>query len=197
MAEPTESNFFVKNRVFAAVAVSTVIGVSLMVMVPPREFLRQDVNLKSEGKIMKSSSSSTKPSFVFILADDLAWNSLDYDDFDLTFVSPELSALADDGIKMTNYYALEYCNPSRASLLTGRYPVNMGMQYGVVEYYSNWGLRLGETLLPEILKDEGYSTYAFGKWHLGHFNEKYLPTARGFDTWTGETFNTHRNRHAM
>jgi arylsulfatase A-like enzyme len=100
-------------------------------------------------------------------------------------VTPELTKLADKGIRMTNYYALEYCNPSRASLLTGRYPVNMGMQYGMVQYNIPWGLRLDETLLPEVLKDNGYATYMFGKWHLGHFNERYLPTARGFDTFTG------------
>jgi arylsulfatase A-like enzyme len=169
----------------AALSVATVCGICFMIIAPRSKFSRPDAfSLFSSSS--KQSSSSTKPNFVFILADDLGWNSIGYMGYDMSFVTPELDKLAASGIKLTNYYAMEYCNPSRAALLTGRYPLNMGMQYGTVEYDVPWGLRLEETLLPEVLKSEGYSTYMLGKWHLGHFNERYLPTARGFDTFTGK-----------
>ena len=86
---------------------------------------------------------------------------------------------------MTNYYSQEVCTPARASLLTGRYPVTVGMQYGDVDPAESWGLPLKETTLADVLQDEGYTTYAVGKWNLGHHSPRYLPTARGFDYFIG------------
>jgi hypothetical protein len=73
-------------------------------------------------------SVSGLPNFVFLLADDLGWNSIGYENYDLYFATPNLDSLARKGIVMDNYYALEVCTPSRASLLTGRYPLSIGMQ---------------------------------------------------------------------
>ena len=128
-----------------------------------------------------SKAVNSKPNFVFILADDLGWNAIGYHDFDLSFATPALSALAKNGITMSSYYAQEVCTPSRASLMTGRYPLTIGMQFGEVDPAAGWGLNLTETLLPEVLQSAGYGTYMLGKWHLGHYSPKYLPTARGFD----------------
>jgi arylsulfatase A-like enzyme len=86
---------------------------------------------------------------------------------------------------MANFYAQEVCSPSRGSLLTGRYPLSIGMQYGMVSANAEWGMPLDETTLAEVLQDSGYSTHMLGKWHLGYFSPKFLPTARGFDNWTG------------
>jgi hypothetical protein len=72
-------------------------------------------------------TNTTKPNIVFILADDLSWNSLGYMDYDLAFATPTLTALASKGVIMTNYYSQELCTPSRAALLTGRYPTSLGM----------------------------------------------------------------------
>lgn len=69
---------------------------------------------------------SGKPNFVFIVADDLGWNSIGYQDYDLTFASPFITSLARKGVIMSNYYGQEICTPSRASLLTGRYPLSIG-----------------------------------------------------------------------
>jgi hypothetical protein len=183
-------SLFPKKRTYAAIAIALFCGLGVMIIMPHKSSDIEIIDIAqlsiNEKSIVKSSSSS-KPHIIFLLSDDLAWNSIGYQDYDLAFVTPELTALAADGITMTNYYAMEFCNPSRAALLTGRYPVNMGIQYGVVSADLPWGLRLEETLLPEVLKDEGYKTYMLGKWHLGHFNEKYLPTARGFETYTGES----------
>jgi arylsulfatase A-like enzyme len=172
-----------KYRLAVALASAATIGICLMVLVQPNQTF---FSLKGTQQLNVKKSSSTKPNFVFIYADDLAWNSIGYEDYDLQFTTPHLTSMAEKGIRMTNYYAQEVCNPSRASLLTGRYPASVGMQYGVIQYYDPWGLSLDETLLPEILKDEGYKTYMLGKWHLGHYSERMLPTARGFDTFTGQ-----------
>jgi hypothetical protein len=134
---------------------------------------------------IRGSSSTDAPHIIFILADDLGWNSIGYYDYDLSFATPHLTALAKDGIILANYYSQEVCTPGRAALLTGRYPLSIGMQYGVVETDTPWGLNLNETTLAEVLKLNGYATHMLGKWHLGHHSPQYLPTARGFDTFTG------------
>ena len=65
--------------------------------------------------------------------------------------------------------------------MTGRYPMRHGLQVGVVRPWAQYGLPLEERTLPQALKDAGYATAIFGKWHLGHFAPEYLPTRRGFD----------------
>jgi arylsulfatase A-like enzyme len=70
--------------------------------------------------------------------------------------------------------------------MTGRYPITIGMQYEELQTDVNWGLNLTEILLPEVLRDNGnYKNYALGKWNLGHFTPKLLPTARGFHEYLG------------
>jgi arylsulfatase A-like enzyme len=133
-----------------------------------------------------------KPHIIFVLADDLGWNSMGYENYDLNFTTPFLSDLASKGIIMDNYYAQEMCSPSRASLLTGRYPLTIGMQYSMINPTTSFGLSTDETLLPEVLRENGYATHMLGKWHLGHYSPLLLPTARGFDHFSGylsgETF---------
>lgn len=119
------------------------------------------------------------------IADDLAWNSIGYEDFDLSFTTPFLTKLAKKGLVMSNYYSQEVCTPARTALLTGRYPIRTGTQYYEVTSNNRWGLNLTEILLPEILRDEGYTTYMLGKWNIGHYSPHHLPTARGFDFFLG------------
>lgn len=104
---------------------------------------------------------------------------------DLSYVTPYLSALGKAGTVLTQYYAQEVCTPSRAALLTGRYPISLGMQSGVVQTNVPWGLPLAETTLAEVLSDNGYATHMLGKWHLGHHSPRFLPTARGFNSYVG------------
>ena len=136
---------------------------------------------------------STKPNIIFMLADDLGYNSMGYSDTtDLQYSTPFMTELANKGIKLSNYYAMEVCTPSRASLLTGRYPLSMGIQFNDATLSVAWALNDTETLLPEVLRGAGYSTYMLGKWNIGHFSPRFLPTARGFDYFvgflTGETY---------
>ena len=128
---------------------------------------------------------TSKPHVIIIVADDLGWNSMGYNSDIMEFATPFLTYLGKSGIMLNNFYSQEVCSPARASLLTGRYPVSLGMQYRMVSSTMEWGLPLDETTMADILNDNGYATHALGKWHLGYFSPLYLPTARGFDTFTG------------
>ena len=140
---------------------------------------------ESNPVIDLSATQKRSPHIILIVADDLAWNSIGYSSDSMAFVTPSLTALAQKGIVMENFYAQEVCSPSRGSLLTGRYPLSIGMQYGMVAANAEWGMPLDETTIAEVLGNNGYSTHMLGKWHLGYFSPRFLPTARGFDTWTG------------
>lgn len=149
-------------------------------------FFQIKANLREDVSVIDLSvSAKTSPHVIMIVADDLAWNSIGYSSDELAFVTSQLTALAQSGIIMDNFYAQEVCSPSRGSLLTGRYPLSIGMQYGMVAANAEWGMPLDETTLAEVLSDGGYNTHMLGKWHLGYFSPKFLPTARGFDSWTG------------
>ena len=149
------------------------------------------VGLPVDGKKLSSTSDGvTHPNIIFVLADDLPWNAGSFggygDDSDLSFATPNLAMYSEMGIKMTNYYTQESCTPARAALMTGRYPLTLGMQFGDVDPDTHWGLNETETLLPEALLSGGYYTnYMLGKWNLGHFSPRLLPTARGFNYYTG------------
>ena len=107
-----------------------------------------------------------------------------------------------DGIKIASYYTQQLCTPSRASLLTGMYPIHIGMQHDVIQPESKFGLPLGHKLLPAYLKELlGYETHMIGKWHLGHYTKEYLPQQRGFDNFFGYLsdqlwYYNHKSPHA-
>ena len=140
---------------------------------------------ESNPVIDLSATQKRSPHIILIVADDLAWNSIGYSSDSMAFVTPSLTNLAQKGIVMDNFYAQEVCSPSRGSLLTGRYPLSIGMQYGMVAANAEWGMPLDETTIAEVLGNNGYTTHMLGKWHLGYFSPRFLPTARGFDSWTG------------
>jgi len=119
------------------------------------------------------------------VADDLGWNSLGYNDDDISFATPIMTKMAREGVILDNFYSQEVCSPARGSLLTGRYPLSIGMQYGMVAATAEWGMPLDEVTIAEVLQDNHYTTHMLGKWHLGYFSPLFLPTARGFDTWIG------------
>ena len=126
---------------------------------------------------------ATKPNIIFILADDLGWADVGWHGSDIR--TPHLDKLAERGAKLEQFYVLPVCSPTRAALMTGRYPIRHGLQVGVVRPWAQYGLPLDERTLPQALKEAGYSTHISGKWHLGHFQPEYLPTRRGFDTQYG------------
>lgn len=135
----------------------------------------------------ETAKAATPPHILMVLADDLGWNDIGYGSEDLKGVSPILDALALDGVRLTNFYSQHLCTPARSALLTGKYPIHTGTQHEeVIAPMSPWGLNLSHVLLPEVLSASGaYDAHAVGKWHLGHFSFSYLPTARGFSSFTG------------
>jgi arylsulfatase A-like enzyme len=124
-----------------------------------------------------------RPNVIVIIADDLGWADVGWHGSEIK--TPHLDKLADLGAKLEQFYVLPVCTPTRAALMTGRYPIRHGLQVGVVRPWAQYGLPLDERTLPQALKEAGYSTHIIGKWHLGHFQPPYLPTKRGFDTQYG------------
>lgn len=120
-----------------------------------------------------------RPNILFIVADDLGWKDVGYHGSDIQ--TPNLDRLARGGARLDQFYALPMCTPTRAALLTGRYPFRYGLQTGVIPTGQSYGLSTRERTLPEALKGAGYSTAIVGKWHLGHGDKKYWPQHRGFD----------------
>lgn len=124
-----------------------------------------------------------KPNIILILADDLGYGDLGcYGNTRIR--TPHLDRLAREGIRFTDFYAAGLqCTPSRAGLLTGRYPVRFGLTFALMED-SGQGLPATEVTLPSILREAGYATALIGKWHLGDAKE-FRPTRRGFDLFEG------------
>lgn len=121
-----------------------------------------------------------KPNIVYIVADDLGWKDVGFNGSP-DIQTPNLDKLAENGVKFSQFYAQPMCTPTRAALLTGRYPFRYGLQTIVIPGPAGYGLATNEWLLPQALKDAGYSTAIIGKWHLGHADLKYWPKQRGFD----------------
>jgi len=124
------------------------------------------------------------PNFVVIFADDLGYGDLGCFGHP-TIATPNLDRMAREGQRWTSFYAAAaVCSPSRAGLLTGRYPIRSGTASGVFFEWSAGGLPPSEITIAELLRDAGYATACIGKWHLGHL-PPYLPTAQGFDEYFG------------
>jgi len=125
-----------------------------------------------------------KPHIVHILADDLGWKDVGFNGC-TDIRTPNLDGLAVGGARFTQFYVQPMCTPTRAALMTGRYPFRYGLQTAVIPSVSTYGLDTSEWLLPQCLKEAGYRTAIIGKWHLGHADRKYWPKQRGFDSHYG------------
>lgn len=123
---------------------------------------------------------SNRPDIIYIVADDIGWKDLGFQGA-TDIRTPNLDRLAAEGMRFQQFYAHPMCTPTRAALLTGRYPFRYGLQTLVIPSKGTYGLSTEEYLLPQVLKDAGYETAMVGKWHLGHADRKYWPRQRGFD----------------
>ena len=125
------------------------------------------------------------PNFVVILCDDLGWGDISLDGAG-PIATPNIARMAAEGVYLSDYYApANICTPSRAGLLTGRYPVRTGLGYEVIMQTDDRGLPLAEVTIAQALKPAGYVSALFGKWHLGHMGESWPPTRHGFDEFFG------------
>ncbi|MEL6556698.1 MAG: arylsulfatase [Bacteroidota bacterium] len=125
-----------------------------------------------------------KPNILLIIADDLGWGDVGYHNSDVK--TPNLDRLASEGLELDRFYVTPICSPTRAGLLTGRYPDRFGLRNNVVRPWLDFGLDTTEVTLPELLADVGYNNRALvGKWHLGHFRKAYHPLSRGYNYFYG------------
>ena len=126
---------------------------------------------------------TVSPNIVLIFTDDQGYNDVGV--FGATDIStPNLDQMAKDGAKLTSFYAAQaVCSASRAGILTGCYPNRIGIHNALMPN-SKIGLSTEETTLAELLKDNGYATGIFGKWHLGD-HERFMPNRHGFDEYFG------------
>ncbi|WP_145220384.1 sulfatase family protein [Gimesia alba] len=140
----------------------------------------------------------SKPNVIVIYADDLGYGDLACFGHP-TIKTPHLDQMAAEGMKFTQFYsAAPVCTPSRAALLTGRYPIRSGMcsdKRRVLFPNSGGGIPASEVTLAEALKDAGYQTACVGKWHLGHLPQ-FLPTNNGFDSYYGIPYSNDMDRVA-
>ena len=132
------------------------------------------------GAVALANAAENKPNFVHIVADDLGWKDVGFNGC-TDIKTPNIDALAAGGATFTQFYVQPMCTPTRAALMTGRYPFRYGLQTAVIPSVSAYGLDTTEWLMPQCLKEAGYKTAIIGKWHLGHADKKYWPKQRGFD----------------
>ena len=168
-----------------------------------RQWLRLGACLAAALLLAAPSSAATTgevpedPNFVIIFCDDLGWGDLTCYGHP-TIATPNLDRMAAEGTRMTQFYtAASVCTPSRAALLTGRYPARSGL-YGdrrVLFPDSVGGLQDSEHTIAEVLRRNGYATGMVGKWHLGHLPE-YLPTEHGFDRYYGIPYSNDMDKQA-
>lgn len=119
---------------------------------------------------------------LLIVVDDLGWHDIGYHGSEIR--TPNLDRLSSTGVRLEQFYVLQACTPTRSALMTGQYPLRLGMQC-IVWPWSDYGLDSTVPTLANQLKSVGYKNYLVGKWHLGHNAAEYLPLNRGFDYHCG------------
>lgn len=131
----------------------------------------------------------SQPNIIIIFTDDMGYGDLACYGHP-SIQTPQLDQMAREGMRFSQFYAAaSVCTPSRAGLLTGRYPIRTRMVEGMIPARvlfpsDKTGLPLSEVTIAEVLKAQNYQTYMVGKWHLGHLPQ-YLPIQQGFDHYYG------------
>ena len=125
-----------------------------------------------------------RPNIVIVLADDLGWGDVGYHGSHIQ--TPNLDMLSEKAIRLDRFYVAPISTPTRAGMLTGRYPNRMGVREVVIPPWRDYGIESGEIFLPQELEKAGYKHRAMiGKWHLGHSRKKYHPLRKGFTHFYG------------
>ncbi len=137
--------------------------------------------------VQRSTPAPRTPNVVIVFADDLGYadiNSFSRAERAHRPSTPNLDRMAAEGVRLTNFYVAQaVCSASRAALLTGSYSNRVSIT-GALNHTAAHGLNPDEITIAEVLKERGYATAAFGKWHLGH-QPQFLPLRQGFDEYLG------------
>jgi arylsulfatase B len=124
------------------------------------------------------------PNIVVIVADDLGWRDVGYHGGEVK--TPSIDRIATEGVRLERFYVAPVCSPTRAGLMTGRYPIRYGSMRAVYPPWRKGGLDPNEVTIADALADAGYEHRGvFGKWHLGHSSIQYHPLRRGFTEFIG------------
>jgi len=157
-------------------------------------------NLSAQGNA-NLAANEKPPNVVIIIADDLGWNDVGFHNPKLH--TPNINRIANEGVKLERFYVSPICTPTRAALMSGKYPGRMGLNKGVIRPNRRIGLPPEETTIAEMLAESGYANRAcIGKWHLGHSNVKYHPLNQGFTEFYGHyggmvNYFTHKRRNQL
>ncbi|MXW00183.1 MAG: sulfatase-like hydrolase/transferase [Holophagales bacterium] len=127
---------------------------------------------------------SPLPNIVLIVPDDLGRHDVSFHGGEIA--TPNIDRIAAEGVRLERFYSAPVCSPTRAGLMTGRYPIRFGLMRAVIAPWRDYGMDTSEVTLPEVLAKAGYEHRGiFGKWHLGHFDRKHHPLRRGFTEFVG------------
>jgi arylsulfatase B len=138
----------------------------------------------SPAGIARGEATARRPNVLLIVSDDMGWNLPSYHHGWAD--TPNIDRIARSGVELDRFYVSPMCSPTRAGLMTGRYPMRFGMARSVVHPWSTWGLPTTEVTIADALGRAGYQhRAAFGKWHLGHMDGKFHPLRRGFTEFHG------------
>jgi arylsulfatase A-like enzyme len=129
------------------------------------------------GQNISLKKKTEQPNILVILSDDLPWSMLGYQG-DRVVATPNIDRIASNGVRLNEFYVQSVCSPTRASLMTGRYPFRTGT---IARFNKAGGMLQDERTLADALREAGYWTAIVGKWHLGNWEQEYLPRQRGFD----------------
>ena len=126
-----------------------------------------------------NSKAASRPHIIHILVDDMGWNDVSY--HGSAIKTPHIDQLAKDGAELDQFYVQPTCTPTRAAMMTGRYPLRYGLHRFVLRPWHTSSLPLNETTVATQLRQFGYTTAVCGKWHLGMYTMDQTPLGRGFD----------------
>lgn len=147
----------------------------------------------------KNIAETPKPNFIIIFCDDMGYSDIGCFGSDKNR-TPNIDRMAKEGMRFKSFYVTSgVCSPSRSSLMTGCYPMRVGMQENSKGFYvlfpqDQKGLNPKEITIAEILKQQGYATACIGKWHLGDQPE-FLPRQQGFDYYYGLPYSNDMNEN--